>query len=139
TLSSAAQTIVDIESLFQDINLYTSFAHARFEELSQDTFRSTLEPGDVHDTLAPNGPIEPCPTARVQGVLAASHRFSCDRDTRAPCVCVPGRGSRARRVRLHVRVDSGGPGTSRRRIRTNARPPALPPPACPRSPPSLTP
>ncbi|KAJ7511974.1 hypothetical protein B0H11DRAFT_2214846 [Mycena galericulata] len=39
--------------------------------LPMDTFRSNLEPIDVRDTFAPNGPIEPCP-AGVRGVLAVS-------------------------------------------------------------------
>jgi heat shock 70kDa protein 1/2/6/8 len=44
TLSSAAQTSIEIDSLFEGIDFYTSRTRARFEELCQDLFRSTLEP-----------------------------------------------------------------------------------------------
>ncbi|KDQ18070.1 hypothetical protein BOTBODRAFT_29386 [Botryobasidium botryosum FD-172 SS1] len=44
TLSSAAQTTIEIDSLFEGIDFYTSITRARFEELCQDLFRSTLEP-----------------------------------------------------------------------------------------------
>ncbi|KAJ7582786.1 heat shock protein HSS1 [Mycena floridula] len=44
TLSSAAQTSIEIDSLFEGIDFYTSLTRARFEELCQDLFRGTLEP-----------------------------------------------------------------------------------------------
>ena len=44
TLSSAAQTSIEIDSLFEGIDYYTSITRARFEELCQDLFRSTMEP-----------------------------------------------------------------------------------------------
>ncbi|KAI0226216.1 Hsp70 chaperone [Massospora cicadina] len=44
TLSSAAQTTLEIDSLFEGIDFYTSLTRARFEELCQDLFRSTLDP-----------------------------------------------------------------------------------------------
>jgi len=44
TLSSAAQTTIEIDSLFEGIDFYTSITRARFEELCQDLFRGTLEP-----------------------------------------------------------------------------------------------
>lgn len=44
TLSSAAQTSLEIDSLFEGIDFYTSITRARFEELCADLFRSTLEP-----------------------------------------------------------------------------------------------
>jgi heat shock 70kDa protein 1/2/6/8 len=44
TLSSAAQTSIEIDPLFEGIDFYTSLTHARFEELCQDPFRGTLEP-----------------------------------------------------------------------------------------------
>ncbi|THU82578.1 heat shock protein 70, partial [Dendrothele bispora CBS 962.96] len=44
TLSSAAQTTIEIDSLFEGIDFYTSITRARFEELCQDLFRSTLDP-----------------------------------------------------------------------------------------------
>ncbi|THU99535.1 hypothetical protein K435DRAFT_594657, partial [Dendrothele bispora CBS 962.96] len=43
-LSSAAQTSIEIDSLFEGIGFYTSLTRARFEELCQDLFRSTLDP-----------------------------------------------------------------------------------------------
>lgn len=44
TLSSAAQTSIEIDSLFEGIDFYTSITRARFEELCQDLFRGTMEP-----------------------------------------------------------------------------------------------
>lgn len=43
-LSSSAQTSIEIDSLFEGIDFYTSITRARFEELCTDLFRSTLEP-----------------------------------------------------------------------------------------------
>ncbi|AOW04732.1 uncharacterized protein YALI1_D36255g [Yarrowia lipolytica] len=44
TLSSSAQTSIEIDSLYEGIDFYTSITRARFEELCQDLFRGTLEP-----------------------------------------------------------------------------------------------
>nr|P53623.2 RecName: Full=Heat shock protein 70 2 [Ogataea angusta]AAB63968.1 heat shock protein 70 homolog [Ogataea polymorpha] len=44
TLSSSAQTSLEIDSLYEGIDFYTSITRARFEELCQDLFRSTLDP-----------------------------------------------------------------------------------------------
>ncbi|KAJ5885622.1 hypothetical protein N7504_011458 [Penicillium tannophilum] len=44
TLSSAAQTSIEIDSLFEGVDFYTSITRARFEELCQDLFRSTMDP-----------------------------------------------------------------------------------------------
>ena len=43
-LSSAAQTSIEIDSLFDGIDFYTSLTRARFEELCADLFRSCLRP-----------------------------------------------------------------------------------------------
>jgi L1 cell adhesion molecule like protein len=44
TLSSMAQTSIEIDSLYEGIDFYTSITRARFEELCGDLFRGTLEP-----------------------------------------------------------------------------------------------
>ncbi|KAL8805315.1 MAG: hypothetical protein Q9223_005296 [Gallowayella weberi] len=44
TLSSSAQTSIEIDSLYEGIDFYTSITRARFEELCQDLFRSTMDP-----------------------------------------------------------------------------------------------
>ncbi|KAF8548241.1 heat shock cognate 70 [Imleria badia] len=44
TLSSATQTAVEIDSLFEGKDFYTSLTRDDFEELCQDLFLSTLEP-----------------------------------------------------------------------------------------------
>lgn len=44
TLSSSAQTSIEIDSLFEGIDFYTSITRARFEELCADLFRSTIDP-----------------------------------------------------------------------------------------------
>jgi L1 cell adhesion molecule like protein len=44
TLSSSTQASIEIDSLFEGIDFYTSISRARFEELCSDLFRGTLEP-----------------------------------------------------------------------------------------------
>lgn len=44
TLSSSTQASIEIDSLFEGIDFYTSITRARFEELCSDLFRGTLEP-----------------------------------------------------------------------------------------------
>lgn len=44
TLSSTAQTSVEIDSLYEGIDFYTSITRARFEELNADLFRKCMEP-----------------------------------------------------------------------------------------------
>ena len=44
TLSASAQASVEIDSLYEGIDFYTSLTRARFEEMCADLFRGTLEP-----------------------------------------------------------------------------------------------
>jgi len=44
TLSSATQTTLEIDSLHEGVDFYTSFTRAKFEELCSDLFKSTLAP-----------------------------------------------------------------------------------------------
>merc|ERR1711962_368051 len=44
TLSSSSQASIEIDSLFEGIDIYTSITRARFEELNADLFRHTLDP-----------------------------------------------------------------------------------------------
>jgi len=44
TLSASAQANIEIDSLFEGIDFYTSITKARFEELCSDLFKNTLEP-----------------------------------------------------------------------------------------------
>ena len=44
TLSSSTQASIEIDSLFEGIDYYTTITRARFEELNADLFRSTMEP-----------------------------------------------------------------------------------------------
>ena len=39
-----AQASIEIDSLYEGVDFYTSITRARFEELNADLFRSTLEP-----------------------------------------------------------------------------------------------
>merc|ERR1719267_524894 len=45
TLSSTAQTTIEIDSLYEGIDFYSSITRARFEELNMDMFRKCMEPG----------------------------------------------------------------------------------------------
>merc|ERR1711998_500538 len=67
TLSSTAQTSIEIDSLFEGIDFFTSITRARFEEPNQDLFRACLDPvekvlkdgklskGQVHDVVLVGG------------------------------------------------------------------------------------
>lgn len=44
TLSSSTQASIEIDSLFEGVDFYSTITRARFEELNADLFRSTLEP-----------------------------------------------------------------------------------------------
>ncbi|MQM04686.1 hypothetical protein Taro_037493 [Colocasia esculenta] len=44
TLSSTAQTTIEIDSLYEGIDFYTTITRARFEELNMDLFRRCMEP-----------------------------------------------------------------------------------------------
>merc|ERR1712241_1482508 len=44
TLSSSTQASIEIDSLYEGIDFYTTITRARFEELNADLFRGTLEP-----------------------------------------------------------------------------------------------
>ncbi|KAF9600657.1 hypothetical protein IFM89_011240 [Coptis chinensis] len=44
TLSSIAQTTMEIDSLFEGIDFYSTITRARFEELCMDLFRKCMEP-----------------------------------------------------------------------------------------------
>ncbi|XBW36120.1 hypothetical protein QEN19_001696 [Hanseniaspora menglaensis] len=67
TLSSSAQTSIEIDSLFEGIDFYTSITRARFEELCADLFRNTIDPvekvltdskvskGEVHEIVLVGG------------------------------------------------------------------------------------
>lgn len=46
TLSSIAQTTIEIDSLFEGIDFYSTITRARFEELKMDLFRKCMEPVD---------------------------------------------------------------------------------------------
>ncbi|XP_010931247.1 heat shock cognate 70 kDa protein 2 [Elaeis guineensis] len=44
TLSSTAQTTIEIDSLFEGIDFYSTITRARFEELNMDLFKKCMEP-----------------------------------------------------------------------------------------------
>jgi len=67
TLSSSSQASIEIDSLFEGIDFYTSITRARFDELCTDLFRKTIEPvekalrdakyekKDIHDIVLVGG------------------------------------------------------------------------------------
>ncbi|XP_070565338.1 heat shock 70 kDa protein IV-like [Ptychodera flava] len=44
TLSNSTQASIEVDSLYEGVDFYTSVTRARFEELCSDLFRKTLEP-----------------------------------------------------------------------------------------------
>jgi L1 cell adhesion molecule like protein len=67
TLSSGAQASIEIDSLFEGKDFYTTITRARFEELCADLFRDTMKPvekaltdaklgkGDIHEVVLVGG------------------------------------------------------------------------------------
>uniref|UniRef100_A0A0C9S652 TSA: Wollemia nobilis Ref_Wollemi_Transcript_11832_2219 transcribed RNA sequence n=1 Tax=Wollemia nobilis TaxID=56998 RepID=A0A0C9S652_9CONI len=67
TLSSTAQTTIEIDSLYEGIDFYSTITRARFEELNMDLFRKCMEPvekclrdakmdkGHVHEVVLVGG------------------------------------------------------------------------------------
>merc|ERR1712201_11348 len=53
TLSASAQANIEIDSMFEGIDFYTSITRARFEELCSDLFRNSM--GPVEKTLRDSG------------------------------------------------------------------------------------
>ncbi|XP_072300364.1 heat shock 70 kDa protein 1-like [Eucyclogobius newberryi] len=60
TLSSSSQASIEIDSLFEGQDFYTSITRARFEELCADLFRGTLEPVEkaLRDAKMDKGQIQ---------------------------------------------------------------------------------
>ncbi|WZZ50970.1 hypothetical protein YC2023_051077 [Brassica napus] len=79
TLSSTAQTTIEIDSLFEGIDFYSALTRARFEELNMDLFRKCMEPVEkclrdakmdkstVHDSINPDEAV--AYGAAVQGAI----------------------------------------------------------------------
>lgn len=81
TLSSSTQANIEIDSLLDGIDFYTSITRARFEELNQDLFKSTLQPveealrdakmdkSQIHDIVLVGGSTR---IPRIQRLLQVS-------------------------------------------------------------------
>jgi len=52
TLSSSTQTSIEIDSLFEGVDFFSSITRARFEELNMDLFRGTVS--SASSSNAPN-------------------------------------------------------------------------------------
>ncbi|KAM1126191.1 heat shock 70 kDa protein 1-like [Malus sylvestris] len=67
TLSSTVPTTIEIDALYESIDLYSTITRARFEELNMDLFRKCMEPvekclrdakmdkSNVHDVVLVEG------------------------------------------------------------------------------------
>lgn len=60
TLSSATQTTIEIDSLFEGIDYYSSITRAKFEELCMDLFKGTLDPVEkvLRDSKIPKADVD---------------------------------------------------------------------------------
>lgn len=60
TLSATAQTTVEIDSLYEGVDFYTTLTRARFEELNMDLFRKCMEPVEkcLRDAKMDKGQID---------------------------------------------------------------------------------
>jgi heat shock protein 1/8 len=79
-LSSSTQASIEIDSLFEGVDFFSSITRARFEELCMDMFRSTMEPvekvlrdakmskSQVHDVVLVGGSTR---IPKVQQLLSA--------------------------------------------------------------------
>ncbi len=86
TLSSSTQASIEIDSLFEGIDFYTSITRARFEELNADLFRGTLEPVEkaLRDAKLDKGQIQEIVLVggstripKIQKLLQAGWREEC--------------------------------------------------------------
>jgi molecular chaperone DnaK (HSP70) len=99
TLSSATQTSIEIDLLFEGIDFYTSLTHARFEELCQDLFHGTLEPvekvlhdsgsktdkSNVHEIVLVSGlTCIPCASSNLFQNVLAPRTTTCSTSLRCP-------------------------------------------------------
>jgi Hsp70 protein len=79
TLSSSAQTSIEIDSLFEGIDFYSSITRARFEELNMDLFRKCMEPVEkcLRDAKMDKSTVhEVCPRI-VRWPVYQYHRCTC--------------------------------------------------------------
>jgi heat shock protein 1/8 len=60
TLSSSTQASIEIDSLYEGVDFYTTITRARFEELNADLFRGTMEPVEkaIRDAKMDKGTID---------------------------------------------------------------------------------
>ncbi|XP_047186411.1 heat shock cognate 71 kDa protein-like isoform X1 [Scophthalmus maximus] len=72
TLSSSTQASIEIDSLYEGVDFYTSITRARFEELNADLFRGTLDP--VEKSLCYTMTVAYC-IAVVRTFIPATHCF----------------------------------------------------------------
>jgi len=74
TLSVSAQTTIEIDSLFEGIDFYSSITRARFEELNMDLFRKCMEPVErvmkVSQKRDPSQPVHLCLNTTVMSALS---------------------------------------------------------------------
>ena len=81
TLSVSAQTTIEIDSLFEGIDFYSSITRARFEELNMDLFRKCMEPVErVMKASQRHTAVSACASA-VDAQMARVHR---SRDLHVP-------------------------------------------------------
>lgn len=59
-LSSATQATIEIDSLFEGVDFYSSLTRAKFEELCMDLFRGTLDPVEkvLRDSKIPKADVD---------------------------------------------------------------------------------
>ncbi|XP_024390791.1 heat shock cognate 70 kDa protein 2 [Physcomitrium patens] len=81
TLSATAQTTIEIDSLYDGVDFYSTITRARFEELNMDLFRKCMEPvekclrdakmdkGQVHEVVLVGG------STRIPKVLSLLQDF----------------------------------------------------------------
>merc|ERR1719498_1016120 len=92
TLSSTAQTSIEIDSLFEGIDFYTPTTRARFEELNMDLFNKCMEPvekcmrgakmdkSQVHEIVLVGGSTR-IPTCRPSSPTSSTARSSASPST----------------------------------------------------------
>lgn len=86
TLSTSTQATIEIDSLFEGIDFYTTISRARFEELNADLLRLTMEPigraladarmdkSNIHDVVLVGG------STRIPKVQRLLQEYFCGKD-----------------------------------------------------------
>ena len=77
TLSASSQTTIEIDSLYEGTDFYSSITRARFEELNMDLFRKCMEPVEkcLRDAKMDKSSVSSWLTSRLYKIVIYKKRM----------------------------------------------------------------